>query len=344
MRLKDSKRWVPFQGDYYRSLNFGHPPGLHPTRGKVEYQVDGSLTALVMIQLLVEPYPVNPFLVYAALFNSPACLEFLLRPYKDYHPDHLLAMIHDKSTRDTMAALLVFSPEALKELPKILQHPVTRRAVNRNISPAGLFIGSRDETQHMNIKRLMLSDLLVGIDKPWEHDQFIAFAEGLRMHSLIGSLVTDVGLDTQNDRYLYAFKLVSTLWNNRIESYNDVFNRISFYYGCERRHERQARLYARLFLIRFYRWIRGKGHPRQLVGTVVAKDQFESSLKSPHTTRAEVFWKAVSDLVVLPPNKDKDVTVSRYSCSLATVPLLTRSLRYTWTIGHHCSLLDTECL
>ncbi|KAF8722469.1 hypothetical protein AX14_009789 [Amanita brunnescens Koide BX004] len=107
MRLQDSKHWVPFQGAYC-SLNFGHPPGLHPTRGKVEFQVDGSLVALVMIQLLVEPHLVNPFLVYAALFNSPACLEFLLRPYKDYHPDHLLAMIQDKSTRDTMATVLVF--------------------------------------------------------------------------------------------------------------------------------------------------------------------------------------------------------------------------------------------
>ena len=69
--------------------------------------MDSSLVALVMIQLLVEPHPVNLFLVYTALFNSPACLEFLLHPYKDYHPDHLLAMIQDKSTCDMMAMVLV---------------------------------------------------------------------------------------------------------------------------------------------------------------------------------------------------------------------------------------------
>jgi hypothetical protein len=322
-RLNDSERWVPFQKTY-SSLNFGHPPGLHPTRGKLEFEVDGSLTALVMIQLLVEPHPVNPFLVYAALFNSPACLEFLLHPYKDYHPDHLLAMIQDKLTRDTVAAALVFPVGEGLDLEKIQKNIVCKRAVDKDLSPIGLFMGPLDETQHKNFMYLILSDLLVGTGKPWEHDQFIAFSEGLRMHTLIGSLVTDIGFDTQNDMYLYAFKLVSTLWNNRIESPHDVFNRISFYYGCERQYDREARVYAQLFIIRFYRWIHGKGHPRQLVGSVVAEDKYKTSLKSPHTTRAEVFWKAVSDMVVLPPNKDKDVTVSRYPCSLATLLLLTQ--------------------
>ncbi|KAF8325297.1 hypothetical protein F5887DRAFT_926200 [Amanita rubescens] len=330
MRLNDSKRWVSFQGTY-SSLNFGHPPGLHPTRGKVEFQVDGSLTALVMIQLLVEPHPINPFLVYAALFNSPACLEFLLHPYKDYHPNHLLAMIQDKSTRDTFAAALVFPVGEKLDPAKIAKNLVCQRAVEKDLSPAGLFMDPLDEAQHKNFMHLILSDLLIGTGKPWEHDQFLAFTEGLRMHTLIGSLVTDVGFDTQNDMYLYTFKLVSTLWNNRIESYYDVFNRISFRYGCERQHEREARLYAQLFIIRFYRWIRGKGHPRQLVGSVVAKDKYESSLKSPHTTRAEVFWKAVSDMVVLPPNKDQDVTLR-----LKYMPSLLPSRHRASVVIHTC--------
>ena len=70
----------------------------------LDWKVDGSLTALVMIQLLLEPYPIDPFLVYAGFFDNSRCFDFLLRPYHEYKPQHLLAMIRDEGTSKSKAS------------------------------------------------------------------------------------------------------------------------------------------------------------------------------------------------------------------------------------------------
>lgn len=63
-------------------------------------------------------------------------------------------------------------------------------------------------------------------------------------------------------------------------------------------------------MVRLYRWMRGKGHPSQLVGSIISEAENEKSLKSPRTTRAKLFWKALTDTVVLPVDDNKDVQVS----------------------------------
>ena len=103
---------------------------------------------------------------------------------------------------------------------------------------------------------------------------------------------------------------MATLWNNRIESYSDVLTRIKFTYACKRAHQKRATIYACLFVMRLQRWIKGSGHPRQLVGTIVSKANYEKDLAFPKTTRARVFWKAATDTVVLPPVGMQDVNVS----------------------------------
>ncbi|KAF8320954.1 hypothetical protein F5887DRAFT_927957 [Amanita rubescens] len=105
------------------------------------YETDGVLMALVMVQLLLEPYPVNPFLVYAAFFQDDSCFDFLLRPYQDYLPEHLLAM------------------------PRYL-HP---------------FLRVREGDEHEGIVRPLLTALLVGHHAPWQRRQFEAFQKGLRL-------------------------------------------------------------------------------------------------------------------------------------------------------------------
>jgi hypothetical protein len=110
--------------------------------------------------------------------------------------------------------------------------------------------------------------------------------------------------------YLYAFKLVATIWNNRINSYSDVFNRINFYCLYQPADKAKAELYAQLFLLRLYRWMKGEGHPQKLVGRILPKEINLERSSSPRTMRAKLFWKAVSDTVTLPASKTADVTVS----------------------------------
>lgn len=106
---------------------------------------------------------------------------------------------------------------------------------------------------------------------------------------------------------------MATLWNNRIKSFSDVFCRINL--SCVYKHddEKKAILYARLFLLRLYRWIKGQGHPRELVGSLVSEDYDQKSKGSPRTMRAKLFWKAMTDLVTLPPNVSKDIRVGTSS-------------------------------
>jgi hypothetical protein len=164
-------------------LNFSYPPGLVPKAYRLEFQVDASLTALVMIQLLKEPHPVNPFLVYAAFFDNAACLDFLLRPYKEYKPEHLLAMISDPQTRNTVAGIMNFRHDKNLPVEKAAQDPVIYRAsMSEGIrAPLILFKGPRDDDQHQTMMCGLLAESLIGVAKPWEYEQFQWFRDGLKL-------------------------------------------------------------------------------------------------------------------------------------------------------------------
>ena len=184
IRVGSSERWLPTQGDAYRSLNLSIQSSLIPTTSILDWKVDGSLTALVMIQLLLEPYPVNPFLVYAAFFQSPECLDFLLSPYLEYKPEHLLAMIRDPETRELVAAVLAHTPdETFTTAEAVAMHPLLSRAIASDVikSPISMFYQPRDPEQHKALIRLLLSELLIGHATPWELRQFQSFSTGLRL-------------------------------------------------------------------------------------------------------------------------------------------------------------------
>ena len=88
---------------------------------------------LVMIQLLLEPYPVNPFLVYMAFFDSPECLDFLLTPYREYKPQHLLAMIPDRETRNLIAAVLAHPRDQMFTLQEVGNNPLLSLATSSDV-------------------------------------------------------------------------------------------------------------------------------------------------------------------------------------------------------------------
>lgn len=117
--------------------------------------------------------------------------------------------------------------------------------------------------------------------------------------------------------YLFAFKLVATVWNNRITSPDDIIDRILYNVvynvdGQEDEGSAVAELFRSLFQTRLTRWLRGEGHPQTLVGSIISQEVYQKSLKSPHTTRAELFWKAVSDLHVVPASGVSLIKVSRH--------------------------------
>jgi hypothetical protein len=184
IRLEDKERWLPFHSNIYRSLNFSHPPDLVPKGYALDFKVDGSLTALVMVQLLLEPHPINPFLVYAAFFDDYMCLDFLLRPYQEYKPEHLLGMIPDHQTRKTVAAIMAFQHDKkFDEIAEAAKDPVAYRASISEVirAPLSIFKGERDIDQHQKMICGLLAETLIGTAKPWDQEQFKWFARGLRL-------------------------------------------------------------------------------------------------------------------------------------------------------------------
>ncbi|KAF8318314.1 hypothetical protein F5887DRAFT_1073440 [Amanita rubescens] len=310
LRVKGDNRWVPFQGGAYRTLDMSLPPNLIRAPAYIDYETDGVLMALVMVQLLLEPYPVNPFLVYAAFFQDDSCFDFLLRPYQDYLPEHLLAMLPDKETHDLVALVLNMTPDTTLSISDPIHNTLIDRAAQAEI-PAPLFLRVREGDEHEGIVRPLLTALLVGHHAPWQRRQFEAFQKGLRLKLCrVDDILPPLAPgETHRARFLYAFKLVATIWNHRILSFKDVYKRISCYYVCLAEHKDKAKLYAQLFLVRLYHWMRGKGHPRQLVGNIVSEADYKKSLKSPRTTRPALFWKAMTDSVVLPVDDKKDIEV-----------------------------------
>lgn len=320
MRI-NSGRWLPINGDFYRTLNFYPPPALVREDSLIDFEIDGVMTAMVMVQLLVEPYPVNPFLVYAALFPGPESLKFLLDPPiedDDYKHEYLCAMIPDKETCKALIELFKLRKDTIIPLCEAVEHVLLRRAFDDPIgAPATFFSGPdpRDDNQHANIKQQLFNLLLTGHHEPWKHPHFMAFARGLRLGLCnVPVFVKDPAeVEIEEDIYLFAIHLVLTLWNNRITCPDDITRRIRY---CLRNplHHPEAMLFAELFRTRFARWLRGRGHPRELVGNIVPMDMYQKSLKSLKTTRAGIFWKAVSDLDVLPANgRFWDILVSYFT-------------------------------
>ena len=177
IRVASAERWLPRDG--YRSLNLGVLPALIPTTSILDWKVDGSLTALVMIQLLLEPYPVDPFVVYAAFFENGDCFDFLLSPYREYQPQHLLAMIRDQNTRKLISALLAFTSAQTFTTEEVAKDPLLSRAVAWY--PLSNLHKPRDAEEHKTLMGLLLCDVLVGHPTPWDLRQFKAFATGLRL-------------------------------------------------------------------------------------------------------------------------------------------------------------------
>ena len=106
---------------------------------------------------------------------------------------------------------------------------------------------------------------------------------------------------------------MATLWNHRIESFSDVFNRITFRCVYKPDDEKKAMMYGRLFQLRLNRWMRGRGHPQELMGSFVSKESLEGSSSCPRTMRAQLFSKALTDTVILPTKFSRDISVSNTS-------------------------------
>jgi hypothetical protein len=121
-RVKNSPRWnMVGDGSYYTldlslSSDFVRPDTLQ------EYTLDGILTALLVIHLLIEPSPVSPLLLYAATCD-PVDWSMTNLPL-----EYLLAWTPDSKTREDITVIHGFKDNDTILPSQYGTHPVTFRS------------------------------------------------------------------------------------------------------------------------------------------------------------------------------------------------------------------------
>jgi hypothetical protein len=171
-RLKDHQRWNMIGNGTYYTLNFSVPTDFVDPSLVREYKIDGALTALLLIHLLVEPAPISPFLIYAASVSTWAMEDLPL--------NYLLSWIPDEDTRNLITAIHAFKSTDTVSLQNFATHPVAARADNLNL-PASFFTTTRDDATNDKIKVQIIASTLVGHPTPWQHRYFQAFAQGFNL-------------------------------------------------------------------------------------------------------------------------------------------------------------------
>jgi hypothetical protein len=109
-----------------------------------------------------------------------------------------------------------------------------------------------------------------------------------------------------------ACRFISALYNHRITSPADVLDMLLV---RTLKGEQNSHIIYRLFLHRLQRWFYGKGHPLELVGTLIDESTYRSGCDNP-LLRAQLFLTGVTDYEVLPVVGINTITVC-HSCLLS---------------------------
>ena len=174
---RQNSLWCLWHTEPYRTLSLSGSPTLAPEALFIEYQIDGAITALILVQFLLMPYPVNPFLVYAAFFSGPECIDFLLH---DDQWESVLKLLPNK-VREEVEAVRALTKTKKLEPSNLGNEIIGQQALLLGNVDAIFFIKPRDDRQHVNFRREVLCRILIGHSEPWAHPQFNAFAKGLRL-------------------------------------------------------------------------------------------------------------------------------------------------------------------
>jgi hypothetical protein len=121
-RVKNSQRWNMVGDGTYYTLDLSLSSDYVRSDTLQEYTLDGVLTALLIIHLLIEPSPVSPLLLYAAVCNSTDwCMTNLPLEY-------LLAWILDRKMREDISIIHALEPDNVISPFQYSTNPVAFRS------------------------------------------------------------------------------------------------------------------------------------------------------------------------------------------------------------------------
>ncbi|KAJ7250705.1 hypothetical protein C8J57DRAFT_1521110 [Mycena rebaudengoi] len=199
--------------------------------------------------------------------------------------------------------------------------------------------------------------------RPWEHNEFITFRRGLKI-KLNNMMDTGDCWTTP----IKCAKMIAAFYDRCIKDPEQLISRLNIvldttseYQSPEAKHI--SLLMMRLFLWRFFRWLRGRGFPPQLLGTdlqakegIISLERYRQDSDST-TIRSPMFLYSLTEVQMIPihgaqlridvrdsllnqENEFKEPTVSWHTCSQSVEFYLNDWLKDV--LLEPCSLLDAS--
>ena len=114
----------------------------------------------------------------------------------------------------------------------------------------------------------------------------------------------------------YSLRLLASVYNRRIECAADILSRITWI--GTKYTQRANRCMYQLFIMRVKNWLRGVGHPRELIGKHIdeetyCKDRWDAGL------RAKLLYRAVTGSSLLLGGTEHKITVSKSPCMVFVI-------------------------
>ncbi|KAJ7213773.1 hypothetical protein C8J57DRAFT_1397565 [Mycena rebaudengoi] len=355
-------RWA-LSGTFHRPT-FCAESYLADTERCKEFFVDARCAILCMVQLGVAPLPLCPFVLFLATqTESSNCVEELSLAYIN-HLDpptaHTLQPWYNIKAEDIFVVTGNLQNPGKDENHKGLQLAVIFGEANILV-----FTSPRSEETHAQIHRRVIYAYFLGNMRPWEHNEFITFRCGLKI-KLNNMMDTGDCWTTP----IKCAKMIAAFYDRRIKDPEQLISRLNIvldttseYQSPEAKHISLSMM--RLFRWRFFRWLRGRGFPPQLLGTdlrakegIISHERYRQDSDST-TIRSTMFLYSLTEVQMIPihgaqlridvrdsllnqENEFREPTVSWHTCSQSVEFYLNDWLKNV--LLEPCSLLDASVI
>ncbi|KAM6497781.1 hypothetical protein JOM56_005729 [Amanita muscaria] len=254
LRVADGTRWAASTTGGYHTIHLCDNPDLEEEDVALE-------------RLGVGPDPISPFVLLAASAKDIQDVEL--------PQDYVLGMIPDEATAEGLREVYQFKPNDIIKISEIPNNRIGVLATEHIAVPAIRLSNPQENDAHSKIQKQMLTKLVIGHNNPWSHQHFLAFKDGFNWSSSRerGKLLQDTTHELlEINEPTYAHRLLAAVYHRHTEVQN-------------------AQVYD-LFIMRVTHWLRGIGHPRELVGKYVERETYLNERDA--GVRARMLYRAIT--------------------------------------------------
>ncbi|KAJ6492656.1 hypothetical protein DFH09DRAFT_1104664 [Mycena vulgaris] len=281
--IEDTSAWR-MRGSYFVPF-FNPPTAIFPARLAI-FWTAGRIAALSLIHRQgVAPDPISPFFLIITILGPPA-FDILTWDF-----------IHEFDPAAASDLWPWFAVDHTSVIPAdtVASSPLGQLLVRAGFSQLYVLTRPRTVQEHQGIGHAILGTVLLDLQAVEHHPEIAAFREGFRGPPRPDSADGRINFDLVDSFNFLApaefLAHLATMYFCRVTSVDQITSRIVYVMPTRSSHG-PSLILAKLFRLRFERWLRGTGHPtlsRQAVG----EEDFEGHMQDP-LLRARMFMNALT--------------------------------------------------